>query len=314
MIGDSFFAALRVVCPMMILMVIGWLCRVKGVISRPAMKEYDRVIFKIFMPLLLFKNIYEMDFSGGFAQKEMMFAAVCMLMNFVFCLKFPALLTDDPKKSSVIGQAVVRGNYIIFGVTVSEALYGEGNIGMVVMMGVLVVPVINIFSAIILEAGRSGKASIGKLLIAVLKNPMIIGAIFAFIFKGFNIPIPLPVWSVIRSIANATTTVSFISLGVGLDMADSFGDRRLLYWGIFLRMAVLPLVFMPFAILAGFRGQSLCAMMVIFAAPSAVASYPMAVAMGADGKLAGQLVCTTTILSVLTIFLWTFGLKSLGMM
>ncbi len=312
--AESFFAALRVVCPMMIMMVIGWLCRVRGVIDRPAMKEYDRIIFKIFMPLLLFKNIYEMDFSQGFAQKEMMFAAICMLINFVFCMKFPAVLTNDPRKSSVIGQAVVRGNYIIFGVTVSEALYGEGNIGMVVMMGVLVVPMINIFSAVILEAGRSGKASIGKLLLAVLKNPMIIGAIFAFIFKCFGIPIPAPVWSVIRSIANSTTTISFLSLGVGLDMADAIADRRLLLWGVFLRMVIVPLAFMPLAVLAGFRGQSLCAMMVIFAAPSAVASYPMAVAMGADGQLAGQLVCTTTILSVLTIFLWTFGLKTLGLM
>ena len=71
---------------------------------------------------------------------------------------------------------------------------------------------------------------------------------------------------------------------------------------------------MPLSILAGFRGQSLCAMMVIFAAPSAVASYPMAVAMGADGQLAGQIVCATTILSVITIFLWTFALKSFGML
>ena len=166
--GESFLAALKVVCPMMILMIIGWLCRTQGIIDRPAMKEYDRVIFKVFMPLLLFKNIYDMDFSQGFAQKEMIFAAVCMLINFVFCLKFPPVLTNDPRKSSVIGQAVVRGNYVIFGVVVSEALYGEGNIGMVIMMGVLVVPLINVFSAIILEAGRAGQASPSKLFIAVL--------------------------------------------------------------------------------------------------------------------------------------------------
>ena len=312
--AESFIAALKVVCPMMILMIIGWLCRTQGIIDRPAMKEYDRVIFKVFMPLLLFKNIYDMDFSQGFAHKEMIFAAVCMLINFVFCLKFPPVLTNDPRKSSVIGQAVVRGNYVIFGVVVSEALYGEGNIGMVIMMGVLVVPLINVFSAIILEAGRAGKSSPAKLLIAVLKNPMIIGAIFAFIFKGFNIPIPAPIWSVIRSIANSTTTVSFLSLGVGLDMAGDISDHKLLLWGVILRMLIVPGVFMPLAVLCGFRGQSLCAMMVIFAAPSAVASYPMAVAMGADGQLAGQLVCTTTVLSVITIFLWTFAFKSLGLM
>ena len=312
--SESFIAALTVVSPMMILMIIGWLCRTKGVITRPAMREYDRLIFRIFMPLLLFKNIYEIDFSGGIAYKEMVFTAVCLLILFALCLDCPRYLTKDPRKYSVLGQAIVRGNYVIFGVVVSEALYGEGNIGMVIMMSMIVVPMVNVFSAILLEAGRSGKSSPLKLFLAVLNNPMIIGAIFAFFFKGFGIKIPHVLWSVIRSIANSTTTISFISLGVGLDMADAIADRRLLAWGVFLRMIVLPGVVMPLAVLSGFRGQSLCAMMVTFAAPSAVASYPMAVAMGADGQLAGQLVCATTILSVLTIFLWTFAFKSLGLM
>ena len=311
---ESFLAALKVVSPMMILMIIGWLCRTKGVITRPAMKEYDRLIFRIFMPMLLFKNIYEINFSGGVAYKEMVFTAVCLLILFALCLECPQYLTKDPRKYSVLGQAIVRGNYVIFGVVVSEALYGEGNIGMVIMMSIVVVPMVNVFSAILLEAGRSGKSSPLKLFLAVLKNPMIIGAIFAFTFKGFNISIPAPIWSVIRSIANSTTTISFISLGVGLDMADAISDRRLLAWGVILRMIVLPGVVMPLAVISGFRGQSLCAMMVTFAAPSAVASYPMAVAMGADGQLAGQLVCATTILSVITIFLWTFAFKSLGLM
>lgn len=312
--NESFFAAVRVVMPMMLLMLVGFCVRVRGIIDRPAMKEYDRVIFKIFMPVLLFKNIYEMDFSRSFMMKEMIFAAVCLLLNFAFSLTVPKLITKDGNKSSVIGQAVVRGNYILFGVAVSEAIFGEGNIGAVVMLGVLVVPAINIFSAIILELNRSGKAKFGKLLIAVLKNPMIIGAIFAFVFKVFKIYIPVPVWSVIRSIANSTTTISFISLGVGLDMAEAKADIKPLLWGIFLRMIIVPAVFMPLSIMMGFRDQSLCAMMVLFAAPSAVASYPMAVAMGADGNLAGQLVCTTTILSIITIFLWTLFLKSFGLM
>lgn len=312
--GESFIAALTVVCPMMILMLIGWLCRTKGVITRPAMKEYDRLIFRIFMPLLLFKNIYEINFSGGVAVKEMVFTAVCLLILFALCLDCPRYLTKDPRKYSVIGQAIVRGNYVIFGVVVSEALYGEGNIGMVIMMSIIVVPMVNVFSAILLEAGRSGKSSPAKLFLAVLKNPMIIGAICAFIVKGFGIKIPAVLWSVIRSIANSTTTISFISLGVGLDMADAIADRRLLAWGVILRMIILPGVVLPLAVISGFRGQSLCAMMVTFAAPSAVASYPMAVAMGADGQLAGQLVCTTTIISVITIFLWTFAFKSLGLM
>lgn len=311
---ESFSAAVRVVLPMMLLMLIGATVRVTGYVTRDTMKKYDKLIFILFMPVLMFKNIYDMDFSQGFAVKEMIFAGVCLLINFAFSLTFPKLLTKDGNKSSVIGQAVVRGNYIIFGVVVSEALFGEGNIGAVIMLAVVVVPLINIFSAIILELNRSGHADFGKLVLAIFKNPMIVGAIFGFVFKGFNIPVYAPVWSVIRSIANSTTTLSFISLGVGLDLAEALADKRLLAWGVFLRMIVVPGVFMPLSVLMGFRGQSLCAMMVVFAAPSAVASYPMAVAMGADGQLAGQLVCVTTIISVITIFLWTFGLHSFGLM
>ena len=311
---ESFYAALRVVVPMIILMALGAFTRFRGIITRPAMKEYDRLIFKIFMPTLLFKNIYDMDFSQGFAVKEMVFAGICLVFLFVFAYIVPRIFVKDGNKSSVIGQAVGRGNYILFGVVVAESLFGEGHAGMVVMLGVLVIPAINTFAAIILELNRSGKAKPGKLFIAILKNPMIIGAILAFIFKFFNIFIPAPLYSVIRSIAGSTTTISFISLGVGLDMAEARSDKFPLILGTVLRLVVVPLVFMPISVLAGFRGESLCAMMIIFAAPSAVASYPMAVAMGADGQLAGQLVCTTTILSVLTIFAWTFALNSMGLM
>ena len=312
--SESFFAALRVVVPMMLLMLLGYYSRISNMITCPAMKEFDRIIFKIFMPVLLFKSIYDMDFSQGFAVKEMIFAGITLLMLFIFSIYFPRFLTEDGNKSSVIGQAIGRGNYILFGVAVSEALYGEGNVGIVVMLGVTVIPAINIFAAVILEMNRTGNANLRRLFLAVLKNPMIIGAILACVFKFFAIPIPAAIWSVIRSIANSTTIVSFISLGIGLEMPEGSGNKRLLLWGNFLRMFFVPVIFMPLSILAGFREQSLCAMMIVFVAPAAVSSYPMAVAMGADGKLAGQLVCTTTIISIFTIFLWTLLLKSLGLM
>ena len=50
--SESFFAAVRVVVPMMLLMALGWFTRVKGMITRPAMKEFDRILFRIFMHLL----------------------------------------------------------------------------------------------------------------------------------------------------------------------------------------------------------------------------------------------------------------------
>ena len=91
--SESFFAAVRVVTPMMLLMVLGWFTRIRGMITRPAMKEFDRILFRIFMPTLLFKNIYDMDFSQGFAVKEMIFSGICLTVLFFFSIMISKLLT-----------------------------------------------------------------------------------------------------------------------------------------------------------------------------------------------------------------------------
>jgi predicted permease len=54
--------------------------------------------------------------------------------------------------------------------------------------------------------------------------------------------------------------------------------------------------------------------MILFAAPTAVSSYPMAVAMDADGDFAAQMVAYTTIFCLPTIFMWTLLLNSMGWM
>ena len=48
------------------------------------------------------------------------------------------------------------------------------------------------------------------------------------------------------------------------------------------------------------------------ACPTAVASYTMAKEMKADGDLAGEIVATTSILSIFTIFCWVLILKNLA--
>ena len=309
----SFFAALRVVLPMGILMLIGFACRVKNLIDRPSMKKFDSLLFYVFMPCLLFKNIYEIDFSLEFGHQVFLFTLICLVINFFVAIIVTPKIINDTKKAASVEQAIVRCNYILFGVAVSEAIYGEGNIGAVILLGTLVVPAINILSAIILEMNRSGRANPIELFIAILKNPMIIGAISAFIVKGLGINIPNPIWSVIKSLSNSTTTVSFISLGIGLEMVSK-GELKPLIFAVIMRMVFVPVVFLTLGVVSGFKGEELCALMVVFAAPTAVASYPMAVAMGADGELAGQIVCVTTMLSLITIFLWVFGLGSLSLL
>lgn len=309
---ESFLAALRVVAPMAMLITVGAGVRKAGLIDRPAMRSMDKLVFRLFMPVLLFKNIYETDPSQSFAPRSSVFAVLAMLAIFPVALLLPPKLIKDRAKAASVGQAMIRTNYILFGIAVAESIFGEGNIGSVALLGAVVVPLTNALGAIILEVNRSGQTSPGKLLLSILKNPMVIATLTAFVSMPFRIPELL--WSVVKDIAGVTTTISFISLGVSLDLGEARANRRPLAIGVILRMVLMPLVFLPLSVALGFRAQTLCGLMVLFAAPTAVASYPMAVAMGADGPLAGQLVCATTVLSIFTMFCYTFLFRSLGLL
>ena len=311
---DSLSAAYHVVAPMALLMGVGVLIRRAGVIDRPSMRALDRVTFSLFMPALMFKNIYGVAIGDGIAGREAAFVTGSLLAVFLFALLVPPRLVSDHNKAASIGQIIIRSNYILFGVAVAGSLYGEGGAGPVALLGTIVVPATNALAVVILETDRSGRAEPWKILRSVLKNPMVIAALLALTCKALKFQLPGLLYNGVTSIAGVTTTISFISLGVSLDLGELRSNRRSLILGVALRMIVVPVVFLPIVVALGFRGPALCAMMILFAAPAGVACYPMAVAMGADGQLAGQLVCCTTVLSIFTLFLFTFAFRIMGLL
>lgn len=311
---DSFLAAAGVVLPMALLMGLGVLLRLWRVTDRDTMKKVDRITFRVFMPTLMFYNIYNADFTELTNANFILYGLAGLTVLFLFALFVVPRLEKSPPTAAALGQGILRPNYILFGAAVAERLYGPGNIGVLVLMGAVVVPVFNAMSAIVLEAGRAGRAGLGKLLLAICKNPMIIAALLALAvnLSGFRMPALLE--GVVADLSDLTTPISFLSLGVSLNFSGLCRKGRLLAIGIVGRLVATPLALLPLAVILGFRGQELCALLVLFAAPTAVSSYPMAVAMDADGEMAAQMVACTTGFSLLTIFLWTLALTALGLL
>lgn len=311
---ESFLAAFHVVTPMALLICVGALIRRIGMIDRSNMRALDQVTFRLFMPALMFKNIYGIAMEDGITLRVAAFVIISLLAVFLFALLVPPRLVSDRHKAASIGQIIIRSNYILFGVAVAESLYGEGGAGPVALLGAIVVPAANALAVVILEVNRSGSAEPGKILRSVLKNPMVVAACMALACKALGLRLPGLIYDGVTRIAGVTTTLSFISLGVSLDLGELRGNRYPLVLGVVLRMIVVPVLFLPIAVALGFRDSTLCAMLILFAAPAGAACYPMAVAMGADGPLAGQLVCCTTVLSMFTLFLFIFLFRVMGLM
>ncbi len=298
---------------MAVLIALGVGLRRLGLVERKDMAPLDKLIFKVFMPMMLFKNVYDMDLHHSFSGGHMAYVLIGVSLTFLLALYLMKKLPDK-RQAGAIAQAVVRPNCILFGVAAGEALYGAGNAGISAMVGAMAVPLTNVFAVVVLEMSRAGKPDGRKILLAVLKNPLILAAALALALNGMEVPLPSLAYDTVKSLGGVTTTLSFLSLGVSLSAGETRANRRPLTLGILLRMVAVPLVFLPPAALLGFRDQRLFALVTLFAAPAAVTSYPMAVAYDADGPLAGQLVCFTSLAAVFTIFCWTFIFRILGLL
>ena len=311
---ESLLMASRVVLPMAMTMGVGVLLRIIGIVDRDTMKKMDVVTYKVFSSVLIFYNIYYTDFSEISHPGYLLYGFFGLIVMFVFALTFPYKWIKERPTAAAFGQGIFRANYIIFGAAVATSIYGPGNIGLVMMMGALTLPMINAMSAIILEVGRQGKSvTVKSLVMPVITNPIVLATIFGLIINFLSIPIPDLVMEVVEDIANLTTPMSFLSVGVGLSM-QAFTKKKILFTAVSMRLIIIPLVLVTGAVLLGFRGIELCSLLVLFAAPAAVNSYPTAVAMGADGDFAGQMVAASTLCCLPTFFLWTLVLNTLGLL
>ena len=202
---------------------------------------------------------------------------------------------------------------IIFGAAVAQSIYGEGNIGLVMLMGAVAIPVYSIMAAVILEYGRGGNPTPWQLFVAVLRNPIFVGTGLGLLVNLSGLRVPDLFDEVIQDLGGIATPLSFLSIGVGLSFS-AYPKKKLVFLAVLVRLVLIPLVFVTGGVLLGFQGAQLCALMILFAAPAAVASYPAAVAMDADGEFAGQLVAYSTIFCLPTIFLWTLVLNQLQLL
>lgn len=109
------------------------------------------------------------------------------------------------------------------------------------------------------------------------------------------------------------TPFALVVIGASFKVDNVRRYLKPLLWAVTAKLAFLPAVAVTLGILAGFRNETLIALMAVFGGPCATASYAMAQQMGGDGDLAALMVVLTSVLCVITFFGWIFILKTLGM-
>lgn len=307
-----FLTAFSVLFPLFAKIALGYGLRHMRLLSDKTLREMNNVVFRVFLPSLLFSNIYKTDFAAIDSFSLLWYSVAALLVMFAsYMLLIPRLVSDNPKRG-VLVQGICRSNFIFFGMPMAATLYGGASAGIASLMVGVVVPLVNMTSVIALEYFRGKRPNYPKILKGILVNPIIIGGLLGMLFAFSGLRLPRFLEQFVFEVAEIATPLALIILGGSVTFSSVRTNLKPLVLGVVNRLVVVPAIGLTVSILVGYRGLELVLLMSMFASPAAVSSYTMAQQMEGDAELAGQLVVFTTVFSLFSLFLWISGLMALG--
>ena len=310
---ENLMISANAVLPMCLVMALGYGTRRLGWLRREEISTINKIAFRIFLPCLLYYNIYCSDLSGSFDPLLMTYAVGGVLLTFGLALGYTLLTEKLPERRGVLIQGMFRSNYVIMGIPVATALLGADQLGTVSILIAIIVPLFNMLAVVVLEVFRGQKPKPLHILGQSAKNPVVIGSVLGILTLVAGIRLPHILEQTIQSVSAIASPLQLFLLGAFFQFSGLKTYRRELVTVSIAKLIVAPGLFLGLGALLGFRGVAFVSLIGIFASPTAVNSFTMAQQMGGDAELAGDIVVTTSAASILTMFFWIFLFKSLGM-
>ena len=310
---ENFLLSANAVLPMFLLLAAGFLSRKAGVLTREDAPRFNKVAFRIFLPCLLFYNIYCSDLSAV-VKPGLIIYAVCgvLLVFFAAFLSVQRLVPREDWKG-VIAQGIFRSNFVIMGIPIAQALVGPDQLGAVTVLIAVVVPLFNFLSVYVLERFRGGNVHYGQVFLEVVKNPLIVSSLLGILFQLLGIRLPKLLEQTVSSLSVIASPLQLFLLGAFFRFDGLGRYARPLAAVTAVKLFVTPAILLGTAALLGIRGGDFVGLIGIFASPTAVNSFTMVQQMNCgDAELAGDIVVMTSAVSILSFFLWILLFKTLG--
>ena len=309
---NSFLIAITVVCPLLIYMMVGAGIQKLGIMSKENFKALNTMIFKIFIPLGVFFDIYETNLGDVLQIEVFVFAFVGILMTYLIGWGLITKAVKENDYATVMIQGLYRSNYALFGISIAKSICDSEGVALTAALSAMVVPMFNILAVILFEVKRGGEIKIGRVLINIMKNPLVVAGILGGIFAATGIRIPELITTPLQKLGSTATPIALVTLGGLLSKESVARHRKYLMITVLGRLVIVPAIALGTAILLGMRGNPLVTLLAVFGSPTAVSSAPMAQTMGGNGELAGEIVASTSVCCIITVFLFVFTMSQMG--
>ncbi len=308
--------SLNATIPIFLTMVMGYLFKQCRMIDEPFVKVLNKFNFQVTLPVMLFEDLAGADFASVWDGKYVLF---CFCVTFVSIFAIWGISSLFLKEKDMVGeftQGCYRSSAAVLGLAFIQNIYGTSLMAPLMIIGT--VPLYNVMAVVILSFTGPGehklnKEGLKKSIVGIAKNPIIISIVLGIAVSLMHVEFPYIVDKTIHNFSVIASPLALIGLGAGFEGRKAVKKIRLTAVCTAVKLLLLPVLFLPFALWMGFTGEKLVAILVMLGSATTPSCYIMAKNMGHEGVLTSGTVVATTFFSSVSLTFWIFMLKYIGM-
>lgn len=299
--------ALSITAPIFAMMFIGMALVRFGWLDDAFIKGANQFIHKLGLPLLLFTACLNADLRLD--DKLNLLIAFTLMTLLVFLGSWlTAYLGKQGENTGVIVQGSFRGNQAIIGFAMIANAYGDQGLAMAMLPVAITMVIYNLLAVYILSRNSSWRSTLNN----IVMNPLIIAIAAGWLCNLLHIKPPQVFMDTSNYLSQMVLPLALLCIGGSLSLRQLFHIDSALLTATTWKLLLSPLIACALGIALGIRGDLLVVLFLLAASPTAAASYIVAAAMGANGKLAAQIVAQTTFLALPVITLGLVIISYLG--
>ncbi len=328
---EIFLFSFNAVMPILLLAGMGWILRMVHFADDGFFKKLNRLVFRVFLPILLYVNIYSIESIDAINWGVILFCAAVILVIFLAGYFLSGFAAKTRAQKGVLIQCFFRSNYAIIGLPLAQSLAGDEALAFASILSAVSIPLFNLLAVTVLCHYSEGENenSLKKTLVTTARNPLILSVLAGVITVALRNTLPveftlrdnLPfLYSALVSASKIASPLALVVLGARFDVGKVSSLFRQISLGVFARLVFAPVLALclgfflsKYTGLISLTQVEYPALIALFATPVAVSSAVMVGEIGGDEQLAGQLVVWTSLISIFTMFGIIFVVKALNL-
>jgi len=311
-----FLETITIVLPVFLVIGLGFLLRRLELFDDTFTRQTNRLVYLIFLPILLFHKISQADFVSYFNGPLVIGSSLAIVCLFALSYTYARLRNYPPPSLGSFSQGSFRGNLAYIGLAICLNAYGESGLTRAsILMGFLV-PVLNFFAIIALIWPQRNIDTDGpkqNWLREILLNPLILASFAGILWSYFSWPVPTIIKGSLGIVSGLTLPLALLAIGGSFSLQRLKGDLKSAGLATLFKLLVMPLVAGLLLVVAGVGGTDLGIGILLAGTPAATATYIMAHQMKADAELAGSIVMLSTLASAISYTLLLLLLRHNGL-